>query len=220
MSISGIDWTRLDKEISQDTLLQQIKIDLLTSTKAHPGFHIRDEKLLYKDRFILPRKSFFIPVILQMYHSSPVGGHAGDVKTYLRITAEWFWMGLRNDVSTYVQHCEVCQQQKNSQQAPAGLLQPLPIPSRVWEDINLDFIEGLPMSHGVDSISVVVDHFSKYAHFLPLKHLFTALSVATVFVKEIVKLHGFPASIISDRDRIFLSNFWREIFRIQGTELK
>lgn len=97
-----------------------------------------------------------------MYHSSPIGGHAGDVKIYLRIAAEWFWMGLRKDVSAYVQQCEVCRKQKVSQQAPAGLLQPLLIPNRVWEDINLDFIEGLPMSYGVDSILVIVDRFSAF----------------------------------------------------------
>ncbi|KAD7477187.1 hypothetical protein E3N88_00323 [Mikania micrantha] len=97
---------------------------------------------------------------------------------------------------------------------------PLPIPNRIWEDISLDFIVGLPLSHKVDTIFVVVDRLSKYAHFLPLKHPFTAKMVANLFCKEIVRLHGFPRSIISDRDTIFLSNLWQELFRLGHTSLK
>lgn len=83
----------------------------------------------------------------------------------------------------------------------------------------MDFIEGLPVSDGANSILVVVDRLTKYAHFLPLKHPFTAASVSKVFIDSMVKLHGVPATIISDRDKVFTSHFWRDVFKALGTKL-
>ncbi|KAL5570094.1 hypothetical protein UlMin_026669 [Ulmus minor] len=127
---------------------------------------------------------------------------------------------MRKDVTRFVRECTICQQNKYLATTPAGLLQPIPLPAQVWEEVTLDFIEGLPHSEGWDAILVVVDRLSKYAHFIGLKHPFSAVSVAGVFVREIVRLHGIPQSIISDRDRIFLSHFWTELFKLQGTTLK
>ena len=112
-----------------------------------------------------------------------------------------------------------CQQEKSQNMSPTGLLQPLPIPVRIWEDVAMNFITGLPNSFGFIVIMVVVDRLSKYGHFAPLKTDYNSKMVAEVFMQNIVKLHGMPKSIVSDRDKIFTSQFWQHLFKLQSTSL-
>lgn len=121
---------------------------------------------------------------------------------------------MRKQVTQFVRQCVTCQQEKHSHQRPVGLPQPSPIPTHVWDDISMDFAEALPRSGGWDTILVFVDRLSKYAHFVGLKHPFMETSVAVVFIREVVCLHGFPACIVSDRDKVFMSLFWQELFRL------
>lgn len=97
---------------------------------------------------------------------------------------------------------------------------PLPIPKGAWQNVTMDFIEGLPKSEGSNAILVVVDRFTKYAHFFALKHPFTAVQVAKVFQNNVVKLHGISRIITSDRERIFTSTFWKELFKLIDTKLQ
>jgi len=144
----------------------------------------------------------------------------GVAKTSHRLQSSFFWHGLKEDVKRFVRECKVCQQTKSSTRRPAGLLQPLPIPTRVWEDISMDFITHLPASHGFTVIFVVVDRYSKGIHLGALPTQFSAFKVATLFLDLVCKHHGFPRSIVSDRDPIFLSSFWRELFCLHGTLLR
>lgn len=170
--------------------------------------------LFYKGRLVIPKSSPWIRKLLEEFHSTPTGGHSGAVRTM------FIWSGMMKAVTRFVAECVICQKNKYETKSPAGLLNPLPIPTRVWEDISLDFITGLPRSGGVDCVLVVIDRFSKYGHFLGLRHPFTAKSVAEVFDKEVISLHGMPGSIVSDRDPIFMSSFWTELFKRSGTTLR
>lgn len=217
-SVNMIDWSTLDEEVKQDVVLKNIR-QKLQEEEVTKGFTMEGGRLCCRGRLVLPNSSL-ISGILKEFHDSPIGGHIGKQTTYARIASDWFWERMKKRIVEYVKNCEVCQRQKHSSLSPAGLLQPLLIPDQIWEHISMDFIEGLPKSEGKDSILVVVDRLTKYAHFIALKHPFTIVTVAESFVKEIVCLHGFPTSIVSDHDKIFMSHLWRELFRLHNIALK
>lgn len=126
---------------------------------------------------------------------------------------------MHQSVENYVASYLTCQHIKYSTEVLTGLLQLLPILECVWEDVTIDFITGLPPSHGSTVIFVVVDCLSKSAHFGDLLTGFTASKVAELLVSLVFRLHGFPCSIVSDRDPEFFSTFWRKPFDLSGTKL-
>ncbi|KAJ1687481.1 hypothetical protein LUZ63_018871 [Rhynchospora breviuscula] len=139
--------------------------------------------------------------------------------TYQRLKSTFYWPGMKEAVHQFVKECEVCQLNKGEQVLTPGLLQPLPVPDQAWTSISMDFITKLPKSDGKEVILVVVDRLTKYAHFLSLSHPFKASTVAQVFLDGIYKLHGLPTEIISDRDPIFTSTFWKELLGKIGVKL-
>ena len=140
--------------------------------------------------------------------------------TYARVKQLFFWPKMKYDVWAFVQSCTTCLQAKPDRNRYPGLLQPLPIPTTSFEVITMDFIEGLPPSGSLNALRVVVDKFSKFSHFVPLKHPFTAASVANLFMDQIYRLHEMPKVIISDRDRIFTSKLWQLLFKSTRSELR
>lgn len=190
-----------------------------TSLKPDSPFKLHQGLWFYKGRLFIPSETQFRTQLLQEFHTSPVGGHSGVKGTLARLTAAFSWPNMAKDVKRWVQECSICQQQKYSTHRPYGLLNPLPIPSQVWEDIAMDFITKLPPSHGKSTIWVVIDRLTKYAHFIALPAHYSAVSLAPVFMSEIYRLHGMPKTIVSDRDRVFVSRFWQELFKLNGTTL-
>jgi Integrase core domain/Integrase zinc binding domain len=139
--------------------------------------------------------------------------------TYHRIKQLFYWPKLKDDVISYVQACVNYQMTKPEHSHVPGLLQPLPIPDLPWSSVGMDFITGLPKLDGKEVIMVIVDRFTKFAHFIPLSHPYSAHDVASSFFEHIYTLHGLPTSIITDRDPIFTSKFWRELLKLFGIKL-
>lgn len=181
-------------------------------TNDDTKFTLRQNLLCYDNRIVVPDNFEIKTQLLQEYHATRLGGHAGSLRTYAQISSHFYWQGLCRDVAEFVKKCMICQKAKTDHTHPAGLLKPLPIPQIIWEEIAMDFIIGLHNSKRFTENLVVVDRLFKFGHFIPLRNDFSSTTVAATFIQNIIKLHGVPKSIVTDRDRIFLSRFWKSLF--------
>jgi hypothetical protein len=182
-----------------------------------PAWSVVDDLVLYKGRIFVPSSSELWPQILTTAHGQ---GHEGAQKTLQRLRASFFHPHAARRVRDFIKGCSMCQRDKSKHLHPAGLLHPLELPSSIWADIAMDFVEGFPKSGGKSVILTMVDRFSKYNHFIALRHPYTAISVARAFFDNIVRLHGIPCSIVSNRGPVFTSTFWTELFGLTGTQLR
>ena len=168
--------------------------------------------LLYEERIYVP-ESLRVRVI-QSRHDAPVAGHLGVTKTIELISRDYWFPGMNKLVKEFVRSCSVCAQNKTPRHQPYGLLQPLPVAERPWASLSMDFIVELPISGGMSCVMVVVDRFTKMAHFIATTSLPTSEVTAQLFVREIFRLHGFPVSLVSDRGSQFTSKFWSRLLEL------
>lgn len=203
----------------QDVVVQDYFVKLQQDPSSIPSFSMKHGVLFRKDRIYIPNSPKFKAKILDYIHANPHAGHSSFHKSLHRAKSDFYWSRLKHDLKQFVRICEVCQRNKLPNTFPASLLQTLPVPTTTWTDLSMDFVEGLPISNGHSVIMVVVDRFPKYSHFITLKHLFTAITVALTFFDNVFKLHGMPAIIVTDRGSTFVSNFWKELFHLQGVSL-
>ena len=139
---------------------------------------------------------------------------------YNDLRSVYWWPGMKIDISLYVAKCLTCSKVKAEHQRPFGLLIQPKIPVWKWESIAMDFITKLPRTaRGHDSIWVIVDRLTKSAQFLPIRETYTVERLARIYIDEIVRLHGVPLDIISDRDSRFTSRFWQSLQAALGTRL-
>jgi hypothetical protein len=180
------------------------------------NFSLDDGLLYYSD----PPEPELRTTILKTNHDCNACGHFGMDKTEELISRTFFWQDLQQDVRHYVRSCDKCQQNKPSNRRPGGLLQPLPVPQKRWEQITMDLIVGLPKTaRGNSGIAVFVDRLSKEIKIAPISDDTTAPAIARVYFDNVFRHKGLSRVIISDRDPRFTSHFWRTLFRLLGTNL-
>ncbi|KAJ0909643.1 putative nucleotidyltransferase, Ribonuclease H [Helianthus annuus] len=192
-------WAAIREGWTQDGELVQIIQDLQKDPLSHGQYSWHNNELRRRGKLVIGRITPLRQQLLKWMHDSG----QGVIQEFMQLQ---------------IGQCIVCQQCKAETVAYPGMLQPLPIPKAVWEDIAMDFVEGLPKSGNKEVIWVVVDRLSKGAHFVALQHPFTAVDVAQMYLDHIYRLHGPPKSIVSDRDKVFVSRFWKELLLLQGVE--
>jgi hypothetical protein len=185
---------------------------------AFGKFYRLDGYLFRRNQLCVPNSSMR-ELLVREAHRGGLMGHFGVRKTLDVLHEHFFWPKMKRDVERFCARCITCRQAK-SRVLPHGLYTPLLVPSAPWVDISMDFVLGLPRSSkGRDSTFVVVDRFSKMAHFISCHKTDFATHIADLFFREKVRLHGVPRSIVSDRDVKFLSYFWKVLWGKLGTKL-
>jgi hypothetical protein len=198
--------------------------------EAHKHFILENGFVFLKDN---GRKILCIPDLkignrrvreILISHAHSILAHLGARKTLLYLKDNVWWKSMQNDISEYCKSCPTCVSSKPTNAQPYGLLRSLPIPSRPWEAIGIDFVGPLPSSSNrdgsFDMVCVVIDHLTSMVHLIPTRQTYKAKDIAEMVFEHVYKLHGLPDYIVSDRDSYFTSIFWKELNRLIGVELR
>jgi hypothetical protein len=220
--LNQLDYKIFGLETIKDQYVNDVDFkDALLHCKDGKGWN----KFIVSDGFVFRANKLCIPassvrlLLLQEAHGGGLMGHFGAKKTADILAGHFFWPQMRKDVERFVARYATCQKAKSCLN-PHGLYLPLPVPSAPWEDISMDFVLGLPRNRkGRDCVFVVVDRFSKMAHFIPCHKTDDASNIADLFFREVVRLHGVPNTIVSDRDVKFFSYFWKTLWAKLGSKL-
>ncbi|XP_033138989.1 uncharacterized protein LOC117129882 [Brassica rapa] len=222
--------------VNQASLIQRIREEQLKDEKLlkiaeelkgqagpnNAGYYLaEDGTLLINGRITVPKGQGLRDEILRIAHHSLLSIHPGSSKMYRDVRRYYHWPGMKRSVAQWVAQCATCQQVKVEHQVPGGLLQSLPIPQWKWDSISMDFITGLPTAPGRsnNSIWVIVDRLTKVTHLLPMRDTDKVEVLAEMYIDKIVKLHGVPSDIVSDRDPWFTASFWEALQEALGTKL-
>ena len=214
-------------ELRKETYFRQIIVELeqpgqAQHTQRAQRFQLREQQLYMTDgqgrhRLCVPRRSqqFW----LHEAHDAAVGGHQGADRTYERLAQKIFWPNQWRTVQQYVRSCDACQRTKAAVSTPAAPATPVPKPERPWDSISIDFMD-LPLTpRGKDNVLIVTDRFSRTIHIIPTVRTVTAEQTIDLMLTDVVRLHGLPISIVSDRDARFTSAVWEGLWAAFGTKL-
>lgn len=222
-TIAVVEDTELEKKLKDAYTTDECAKRVLQ--KVEGNFNIDEQGLIrFKGLVYIPNQMRRLLVAEQ--HSLPAHGHQGITRTFERIRRHYYFPGLRKQVETVVSECDICSKSKASRHLPYGQLKSPPTPKQAWKSIALDFVVKLPQSKdpltGVDfdSILVITDRLTKYGYFIPYLEASNAEALAYTFLRIIIAQHGLPEEIISDRDKLFTSKFWKSLMAQLGVNHK
>lgn len=205
------------KAIPADSLYTSILQAVQASCRK--DFTLQDGLLYFGTRLYIPEGELRSK-LLNEAHDAPFSGHLGQAKVFERLSRSFYWPRMRAMVDEYCRTCPACQSIKHSQQLTPGLLQPLPVPSRKWESVSVDFITQLPRTrNGNTAIVVFVDRLTKMIICEPTTDDITAQQVAEIYFNAVFRFHGLPTTLVSDRDPKFTSDFWTHLHKLLKTHL-
>jgi hypothetical protein len=169
--------TKVLDSYTEDTKCREWEEQLRVSPSAIPHLTISNGLIKHKGKILVGNTTDLRKRLLESFHNSVLGGHLGEKVTYTKLKSLFYWPGMKSDVAAYIKTCPTCQLNKSENIPYPGLLQPLPIPDMAFQHLTMDFIEALPKSADRDTILVVVDKLTKYAHFIAMSHPFTTRNV-------------------------------------------
>jgi transposase InsO family protein len=170
---------------------------------------------------VLPSDRELITAVIRQHHDGPLSGHMGRQRTLDLISRTYWWPTMRADVEAHVRACDSCQRNKARAGQPHGQLMPIPYPDLPWQSVGMDFVTGLPpTAAGFDAICVMVDRCTKMVRIAPCVNLPTASESADIMLMHVVRHHGMPTDVISDRGSQFVSQFWQALCKLVGMESK
>lgn len=180
--------------------------------KTDPAVKQQGNLFLHNGAVMVPADNTLRDAVVYEAHDAAASGHGSEKATLLRLKGRFHWShgdsNMADHVRDHVRTCDACQRNKPSNRKPGGLLQPMPVPARPWSSISVGFITGLPETlRGHDAIFVCVDCFVKMVHFIATRKGLSAHEYALLMFNNIFKLHGLPDDIVSDRDKLFTSEF-------------
>jgi len=213
----------IQKASSVDNEIQSIKRNLDEGRKEMQGIALglcqwKDGLLWYQGKIWIPNDEGIRTALIAKHHEPRQAGHGGTAKTTELISRRYYWPKIREDIKRFIKNCDTCQRTKVVRHAPYGLLQSNAAADRPWKSIAMDFITDLPKSEGYDTILVVINRLTKIRHFIPCSKDLDARQFANLFIKEIVRLHGLPHDIITDRGTLFTSDLWKKTTGKLGIE--
>ena len=203
-------------------VLKSLQSTVDWSHQDYAQYSLREDGLItFEDPLGNPRvcvpQSLRTDIMHEIHDGITEGAHAGYHRCYNRIASIYYWPRMARDIKQYVSTCDICQKAKPRRHAPVGLLRPIPIPSRPFEVVTMDFIPELPLSDGFDNVLVIVDKLTKYALFIPCSTSITEVDTARLFFQHVISEYGIPKQIISDRDARWRGEFWHEVCKLLDT---